>query len=73
MKAPVDTKHEPFKNYLPPGRFVMAAFIGFSGIGWGWWNLRNERRENLSTIVFVVGLCIWGYAVNGLIWWSFKF
>jgi hypothetical protein len=65
-----DQKH--FKHYLPPWNLVMAALAGIFGISWGWWNLRMERRENISTVIFFAGFFIWGYAVCGLLWWSFE-
>jgi len=66
-------EHADLKRYFPPWRFVMAALASIFGIGWGWWNLRLERRQVAGLIVFVFGICIWGYAVDGLMWWSLKF
>jgi hypothetical protein len=61
------------EQYFPPGYLVMAALTGLFGIGIGWWNLRCERYEIVSTFIFLSGLGLWGYAVFGLLDWSFKF
>ena len=61
-----------FKRYLPPWNLMMAALAGFSGIGWGWCNLRNERRENPASVAFIFGILVWAYGVYGLFWWSFE-
>ncbi len=67
-----DEKHKHIKNYFPPWRFVMAALAGIVGVCWGWWNLRNELRENVGTVAFLGGLILWMYAVGGLLLWGFE-
>jgi hypothetical protein len=62
-------KRSDLKQNFPPWRFVMAALAGIIGTTVGWWNLRREQREFVSTIVFLLGLSLWGYAVMGLLWW----
>jgi hypothetical protein len=60
-------------KYHPPWHLMLAAFVGIFGVVWSWWNLRNERREALAATVLFAGMCLWGYAVYGLLLWSFQF
>lgn len=64
---------ENVEQYFPPWRLMMAALAGINGIGVGWWNLRRERHEVISTIVFIPAMCFWVYAVYGLLEWHAKF
>jgi hypothetical protein len=66
-------KRPNFKRFFPSWNLLLAAFAGIFGISWGWWNLRNERRENLAAVAFVSGILLWGYAYCGLLWFSFQF
>lgn len=60
------------KHPLPEWRFMMAAFAGLFGSGWGWWQLQRNERENWwILLIFLGGLGVWGYAVFGLLNWSF--
>jgi hypothetical protein len=56
--------------HFPPWRFVVAAIAGIVGTSVGWGNLRNERRKITSTIILLLGLAIWSYAVVGLLNWE---
>ena len=71
-RARSSDKRSNLNNFLPPWRLLMAALVGIFAISWGWCELRSERRENLATVVFFVGLCLWGFAFYGLLWWSFS-
>ena len=61
---------KPFEGYLPPWRFMVAAFAGvFSGL-WGWLNVRCERHVLAGSICCcILGTSCWGYAVYGFLRW----
>lgn len=61
-------KSPDFQRYFPPWRFAVAALACIFGIAWGWWQLRRNGRESVwIVLIFVGGLCTWGYAVYGLL------
>jgi hypothetical protein len=63
-------KRTDFNNCFPPRPSFMAAVAGFFSSGWGWWNQRDRRRENLFTTVFLLGIGLWVYVVHGFLWWE---
>jgi hypothetical protein len=65
-------QHKQIKHYLPPWHLVVAALAGLSGSWWGWRTLCSEMRENIATVVLLCGVGLWGYAVYGLLFWSFE-
>src|SRR5262249_50876198 len=48
----------------PPMRGMLFGVLGIAGIGWGWWNIRNERTLPWSGISLLVGVVLWVWALS---------
>ena len=47
-----------FNTFFPSWSIVFAP-IGIAVIGWGWWNIRDNRWQ--SFITFLIGCILWMY------------
>jgi len=62
-----------FNKPHPPRRITIAACLGILAIGWGWWNLRGNKRLVWATCIFLFGIILWGWAANSFLAWSEHF
>ena len=52
-------------NYLFPPWSVIFAPIGIAVLGWGWWNIRDNRWR--SSITFLIGCILWMYGFAAIL------
>jgi len=51
---------------------VIFAPLGLVLLGWGWWNLRDNRRPYFSLSVFWSGCILWMYGLADILIWSWS-
>ncbi|HEY5175595.1 MAG TPA: hypothetical protein VII95_08535 [Terriglobales bacterium] len=58
-----------FDTLFPWWVWVVSLPVGFCGISWGWWNLRDSHNLPWSEICFYIGCVLFMYGCCGLVIW----
>ena len=60
---------EDLGYFFPSWGWIISAVAGIGGVGWGWWNLRDNRTIRWSLLAFIAGCILWMYGFAGLLMW----